>query len=615
MHSVDFSLLILILIPTLGLAAESGRSAKPWAFQTKLEEGLITGYQKQYGNETIVMFKGVPFAEPPTKQDRFAHPQPKKPWDNTWDCSNYQRNCPNISPVSLIDANGTEDCLYLNVFANSRCFNNSCPVMFYIHGGSFFFGYPLETREEEIVEKYVSSPVVFVTLSYRENIFGFLNFEEKTVDDQLANAGFHDILLALKFIKRNVNKMGGDPSRITVMGNSSGGSAVLYLISSPAVEADLFSQAWISSPMPYVSPKRNTEMTRVVSKAVGCKRKATPNATADALRQLKCLRQVPERQLTHAAFNGLSQYEWTHTGPQSDHHLLPVANFGELVKWWKPRRLWFSTTSKEMEIEVDETNYHMCQHYCPILGYTSIKTFVECAKNFFNRRKSIAQVYHALTRKLAQLNAQGGAETFVEYFDQPNHTYHATNLLFVLGWHKPQELTESEAALDEVYHKWIVNFVSGRAPNEDFTPYTIAKPAYYHINYQVEGNKTTSFPHMVYNESLDPEGDQFWLHDLQLVEDPFFFNQTSSSPTTGSTATTTSNPLYPLRRHMKNARFNFHFMTSVLMFMTCLLLVTTFVLLWNRLQSGYRRTTIYLNPPAQPTERTPLIQNEEESAA
>ncbi|CAD5230873.1 unnamed protein product [Bursaphelenchus okinawaensis] len=549
------------------------------------------------------MFKGVPYAESPINESRFGRPKEKKPWDNSWDCTNYQSNCPNISPVSLTNANGSEDCLYLNVLANKKCFDNKCPVMFYIHGGSFYFGFPLEIKEEEIIEKYVSKNVIFVTLAYRENIFGFPNFVNTFVNKNHVNLGFYDILQALKFINQNINRMGGNHKNVTVMGNSSGASAVLYLISSPAVEPGLFSQAWVSSPMPYVSPARNVDMTTVVTKSVGCG-EINPKNTVASLNILSCLKKIPEKVLTEAVFNGLKQYEWTHTGPQTEEILFPVQSFDQLLKWWKPTRLWISTTTDEMSIESSQSNLHMCQHYCGIFGYTKPTTLAFCAKNFDNRRRKIVQAYHALGLRLAEVNDKAGGQSYLELFGQDGHTGHANDLTFVIGWHKNGSLNESDSVLDREYRQWLVNFAYGEDPNLDFKPFSLVNQGFYYVNYTVSNGTVLNQPKMIWNRPLDAKANQFWLTDLAFIENPEAFN-TSYSTTTYSTPHSHTKPTLP-HPIEKNRTFNYHFMTFLLLFLTLLLLALVILLLWNRLH--YRpKTTIYVDTAS---ERTPLIQTD-----
>lgn len=146
---------------------------------------------------------------------------------------------------------GSEDCLFLNIFTPTVSKPTSVttnqfkfyifqlpseskvvkkPVMFFIHGGGFTTG----SNDSEMYspDYLIHQDVVLVTVNYRLGILGFINFEDETLGIH-GNAGLKDIVLALKWVKKNINVFGGDPDNVTIFGNSAGGAAVHYLTLSP----------------------------------------------------------------------------------------------------------------------------------------------------------------------------------------------------------------------------------------------------------------------------------------------------------------------------------------------------------------------------------------------
>ncbi|XP_049791554.1 venom carboxylesterase-6-like [Schistocerca nitens] len=138
----------------------------------------------------------------------------------------------------LPNATGSEDCLYLNVYVPAAA-SGPLPVMFYIHGGAFKFGYPFFSNPDYLVEK----GVVLVTISYRLGALGFLSLMN---DDIPGNAGLKDQVLALQWVQRNIAAFGGDPSKVAIFGGSAGAGSTSHLFLSPVTEG-LFSEVIMES--------------------------------------------------------------------------------------------------------------------------------------------------------------------------------------------------------------------------------------------------------------------------------------------------------------------------------------------------------------------------------
>ncbi|XP_035787947.1 venom carboxylesterase-6-like [Anopheles albimanus] len=146
-----------------------------------------------------------------------------------------------IQRTSLGKYNGTEDCLYLNVFVTQRStFDNAglLPVMFYIHGGAFSRG-AASTATRDPVRLMTTRRVIVVTIQYRLGVLGFLSTGDLSAS---GNFGMKDQVLALRWVQKNIRAFGGDPQLVTIFGESAGGASVQYHMLSP-VSRGLFQRA------------------------------------------------------------------------------------------------------------------------------------------------------------------------------------------------------------------------------------------------------------------------------------------------------------------------------------------------------------------------------------
>jgi para-nitrobenzyl esterase len=184
--------------------------------------GLSTGATCEY--------RGVPFAKPPVGPLRFSPPEPAAPWEGTRDATRFGATCAQPLGGGVVD--GTEDCLYLNVYTPKAPPASKLPVMVWIHGGSFLNGAGSHYDGRLLSE---SGPVVVVTLNYRLGAFGSMNLPELDASRPGApsgNDGIRDQQLALRWVKANAARFGGDPDNVTLFGESAGSfSACVHWIS------------------------------------------------------------------------------------------------------------------------------------------------------------------------------------------------------------------------------------------------------------------------------------------------------------------------------------------------------------------------------------------------
>ncbi|XP_049525759.1 acetylcholinesterase-like isoform X2 [Dermacentor silvarum] len=199
-------------------------------------------------------FLGVPFAEPPIGSARFKKPQQKKPWNGVFDATAFPPMCPQL-PIRfnnyyLVKNSDriSEDCLFINVFAPINRERSLKPVVVYIHGGFFSYG-GISMKLHDASELSAREELVVVTIAYRLGAFGFLSVG---TEDAPGNMGLHDQILALRWIKSNANAFGGDPDRVTIVGQSAGAFSVGIHLISPKSKG-LFRRAIMQSGSPFTS--------------------------------------------------------------------------------------------------------------------------------------------------------------------------------------------------------------------------------------------------------------------------------------------------------------------------------------------------------------------------
>lgn len=172
-------------------------------------------------------FLKIPYAEPPEGELRFKAPVPKKPWKKVYNATEYGPMCMQVNLLS--NSSVSENCLHLNVFTKDLPVNENSllrPVVVYIHGGAFQLGSASDHKPHLLMEQ----DIVLVTMNYRLGAFGFLSVGTYHYPGNLA---FKDQVLALKWVKNNIAKFGGDPNAVTLMGNSAGAFSVTAHMVSP----------------------------------------------------------------------------------------------------------------------------------------------------------------------------------------------------------------------------------------------------------------------------------------------------------------------------------------------------------------------------------------------
>ncbi|KII89856.1 hypothetical protein PLICRDRAFT_174676 [Plicaturopsis crispa FD-325 SS-3] len=216
--------------PLIQLAALlSFFSAASATLEVNLTSGVFRGAATANGTETWL---GIPYARPPVGSLRFKAPQvlPAPVTGDVVDATVFGNACPQ-PPSAALGAPIGEDCLFLNVYRPENTSSTAgLPVLVWIHGGAYTTGAASapSTDPTRIIQRGVDTnkSIVFVSVNYRLNTFGFLSSAHVAPED--LNAGLLDQRAALTFVQQNIAKFGGDPSKVTIWGQSAGAGSVEF---------------------------------------------------------------------------------------------------------------------------------------------------------------------------------------------------------------------------------------------------------------------------------------------------------------------------------------------------------------------------------------------------
>ncbi len=262
----------------------------PNPLSVTIDQGVVNGM----ASGTTRLFLGIPYAAPPTGTLRWKSPQPPAPFSAPLDATKFGADCPQIPITGGWDANGNEDCLTLNIWTPA---DTSAPhaVMVWLYGGGFVLGATSDAMYDG-TKLSAAGDVVVVTVNYRLGPLGFLAHPLLDAEDPShpgsGSWGFEDQRAALGWVKSNIAAFGGDPSQVTVFGESAGGfSTCLHALSTPS--AGLFQRVLIESgpcvlPLP-TEAQAETQGAQLAT-ALGC-------TSGDVL---ACMRGIGAQQVTTA---------------------------------------------------------------------------------------------------------------------------------------------------------------------------------------------------------------------------------------------------------------------------------------------------------------------------
>ena len=282
------------LLATGGMAAAGLALNGSSAIAARAAPVVNTKYGKVRGiaEDGVSIFKGIPYGAPTSGANRFMPPKEPTPWSDVRDATMFGNRAPQTDATGFMEEEvvaldrtaQSEDCLRLNIWTAGLGGAGKRPVMLWCHGGGFTGGSGGNVRYDGamLAKKH---GVVLVTVNHRLNAFGFLYLAklggEKYADS--GNVGMLDIVAALNWVKDNIAEFGGDPSNVTIFGQSGGGSKVTTAMAMPQA-AGRFHRVIAESgvALKAITPDEGTEIAAKIMTQLGLQ----PN-------QVDQLQQVP----------------------------------------------------------------------------------------------------------------------------------------------------------------------------------------------------------------------------------------------------------------------------------------------------------------------------------
>jgi para-nitrobenzyl esterase len=259
----------------------------------KTEAGYVRGEMIGESGAEVLIYRGVPYAAPPVGDLRWKPPQPVRACSETLDCLDFKPMAPQSVLGSLPPGPqplpSSEDCLYLNILTPARKASDRLPVMVWLHGGGYQVG--MASNPLENAPRLPQKGIVLVNVNMRLNAMGLLAhplLSQESPQGISGNYLFWDILAALEWVHKNIERFGGNPANVTIFGESGGGAKVANLMASPLANG-LFHRAICQSgtSVGAFSPGKHMKELEAMGerffRELGVDRESDPLAAARAL--------------------------------------------------------------------------------------------------------------------------------------------------------------------------------------------------------------------------------------------------------------------------------------------------------------------------------------------
>ena len=303
-------------------------------------------------------FLGIPYAAAPVGPRRWLPPEEPLPWTKPLPTVAFGKSCPQATgPYFPMDKRHDEDCLFLNVFTPAASWDGKTksPVMVWIPGGGLYAG---ESNNYD-ASTFAHNGVVVVTINYRLGVLGF--FANSVLDQEqhaLGNYGLMDQRFALEWVQKNIAAFGGDPSNVTLFGESAGGASALAQMLNPKAKA-LFHKVIIESGS-YSTVQSAYATPSIAQAEVNGKGFATEAGCPDS--STTCLRNLPVQQILDLQMPFLSGFitggalvpkSFSEALASGEFSKVPVLNGTNLDEW----RFMVAIREALMGIHVDASGY------------------------------------------------------------------------------------------------------------------------------------------------------------------------------------------------------------------------------------------------------------------
>lgn len=464
-------------LPIVALALVLGACTKLQPNQVKTELGIVQGTIE----DSLRVFKGIPFAAPPVGDLRWKAPQPAAPWDTVLIADKY-------APAAFQGGNPpsgkSEDCLYLNIWTPAKSAEDKLPVLVWIYGGGFSFGSTAEPGYTgEILAK---KGVVYVSIAYRVGQLGFLAHPELSAENPnhvSGNYGLLDQIAGLQWIQKNIAAFGGDPNKVTIFGESAGGISVSMLCASPLAKG-LFHGAISQSGGSFGPTRKITYPGENMKTLADAEADGVAYAEKLGAKSIAELRAIPADKLPLGMGMGGG---W----PITDGYVLPdnqirmyeAGNFNDtpvLVGYNSDEGTSFTRTQNPAEFIQSVKERYGKYADSLLIAYPVTETTVPKTARDLSRDAAFG--WH--TWSWARLQAkQGKSKAYLYYFDQhpeypedsPRFGYgspHGQDVAYVFGHldKSNPETTPSDLAISEAMVTYWTNFAKYGDPNGEGMP-------------------------------------------------------------------------------------------------------------------------------------------------
>ena len=444
----------------------------------------------KYLGEDVATFLGVPYAEPPLGDLRWRAPQPLQSKVSRRETTEFAAAC--MQTMRILDwyrymaetfgasadyyddLEISEDCLYLNVWTPTLETDAKLPVMVWVHGGSNKSGWSYENN----YRGHVLAPqgVVVVTIAYRQGVFGFLSHPQLQGDEPVANFGLWDIIAALQWVQDNIEAFGGDPGRVTLFGESSGGENILALMFARAAD-DLFHRGILQSAANYGISMPTLDIERQRGADLAAAMQLDGNNTLEQLRRL------PAQEL-------LEVYEATfadhYHSPSVDGQLLTQSTWEDIQTGrYGSRELLIGTNNHEWldSIDKDTTvdDVLLAARNHPRIGGEGVLALVDAEDDPRRAmdRLITANAYVCPSQNAAASRTASGGDAWMYFFTRAREdqggisvgAFHGAEYSYVFGVHDNYMTTnEKDRALTATMQQYWINFAATGNPNGDGLP-------------------------------------------------------------------------------------------------------------------------------------------------
>lgn len=433
------------------------------------------------------VFKGIPYALPPVGSLRWRPPSPMPRWAGVRKATEFGPICfQPVSPTPTIyswtPAPMSEDCLTLNIWAPTGA--RKAPVFFWIHGGALTTGSSRDALYDGT--KLAGQGIVVVSLNFRLGVLGWLAHPElskESPDGVSGNYALLDLIEGLKWVKQNIGAFGGDPSNVTIAGESSGGLSVMYLLASPPARG-LFAKAIAESAYMITTP----ELKKSVFGLPSAEDSGVKLAAALHAPDIAAMRAMDASTLSVAApkagfapFGSIDGHSMMHQlvevfdkGEQAPVPLLAGFNSGEIrsLRILAPRP---PATQADYEKVIRERYGDMADDFLHLYPSTNMEESILATTR--------DALYGWTAMRLVKKQAAKGLPSYLYFFDHgyPSedaaglHGFHASELPYVFGtfdgtpalWPKIPDTDEEKNLSDAMVGYWTSFARTGRPTAKD----------------------------------------------------------------------------------------------------------------------------------------------------